>query len=386
MPAPSANNQNTLRMLEAEAGHLCLYSDRVVRVEEIIDDNYCWVVVPTIFGAQRERAYRSALIVIATDAEEIKGLTLPTRRDELIEYLNDPINQYDYGSDYLLLLYFKNILIGEDRTDLIPRWFSDSIACAADDSRQLSWAPEPPYMMSDTRRRRGTPKVLLAAMNRLFGDEEQPIFSKEQIKRLTYLFGEILPGRDMFTFEVVEGDDLMACYQRGPNSCMRNTSYPRLYADNPETCKMVKIFRKGEYFGRALLWTTNEGKTVMDRIYPGGGIHVRFAQRWAEAQGWDYLENQAAGQSTFASGASYTVTLNHCLKNDQPVGWPYMDTFAFSRSADYGDTMVLNQRIGGNWHFQFQSTSGGFRHNERFCAHVSDDRRRFVYCDWYENR
>ena len=372
-----------LRRERAVTGDLCLWSDTVVRVREV---GPRYSIVEQLPDGVYQRAYTDSLVVISREPPDIKAMTLPDRRRELIENISSHIKSGLSYDDCYLLNRLLHMLKGND--DNIPKWFSQSVASSADDSRQISWAAEPCYFDDDVRRKRARPKGFLQAMNRLFDN----YWTSGDITRLTYLLGEALPARDAYTFDVVYGQEVYDWYQDsdGPETCMRGRSYPRLYANNPDTVGLVVIRRSGDFFGRALLWKTDQGTVFMDRIYPNHGIHVTMLKRWADGQGWDYLDNQGYGQSVSANGNYYTVTLKH-----HTLRFPYMDTFRYSDSPDIStddpiklhmnDDTLRSFGRNGCYHYKFNNTDGTFEHDGSICERYDHEDCEYRYCGWYED-
>jgi hypothetical protein len=363
-------------------GSLCFWNEEVVRVVSEDGKFYVRVIDPTVTNdtGASNRAFARSLVVLTTEQADIKGLTLPVRREELLENITSGWRRLD-GSDYRLMDRFRDMLYANYSNE-IPNWFAKSVASSADDSRQISWATEPHYVDNDVRRKRGRPNTFLKYVVKTYGFN----FSTQEIERLSYLIGEMLPKRDSFTFEITNGEGLYEYYQDddGPQSCMRGETYVQMYADNPNACEMVVIKRDGEYFGRALLWHTDEGDTVLDRIYPNSGIHVELLRQMAIDNGWDYLRNQSYAED-FVSGRGYHVTIH---KNDNGE-FPYMDTFRFCNSDDISTLPFVLQNGECNWHYKLTETDGTPEHDASVCHHVETDEdgyRRHEYCEWYNNR
>lgn len=100
-------------------------------------------------------------------------------------------------------------------------------------------------------------------------------------------------------FEVVKGEEIRKWYHEtnytkignngGPlhNSCMRFSrcqNYFDIYVDNPDVCQLLilKDSTGKKIDGRALLWTTVDGKKFMDRIYVSKDSYSNLFKKWAE--------------------------------------------------------------------------------------------------------
>lgn len=109
-------------------------------------------------------------------------------------------------------------------------------------------------------------------------------------------------------------------------SCMTgpNANKVKLYALNPETIKMVIMDDEL----RALLWKTDDGVEVMDRIYPNGHWKVNLMTRWAHQQGYrtrHHNNNQTGKTIPLSDGSSRIVS----VKITKRELFPYLDTFCY---------------------------------------------------------
>jgi len=122
----------------------------------------------------------------------------------------------------------------------------------------------------------------------------------------------------------------------------------QIYENNPDKVRMV-VYGNNE--ARALLWNTDEGSVVMDRIYPCDGIHVNFLHNWAGENGYVYRVNTSSnGGIGLSDGNSYHITLRH-----RGV-FPYMDTFRYCEISER-KVIVSNNYSFGN--VILEDTCGG---------------------------
>lgn len=122
--------------------------------------------------------------------------------------------------------------------------------------------------------------------------------------------------------KVVRGQEIMDAYRDGDkkwHSCMtgQDSNKTELYAINPDKVGLVIYNDKA----RALLWTTDEGKTVLDRIYPNSGVHVHILHRWATICGYAYRTSCGADYTGLSDRKHYHVTME--IKRFVP----FLDTF-----------------------------------------------------------
>jgi len=148
-----------------------------------------------------------------------------------------------------------------------------------------------------------------------------------QATRLGYTLEEGL------SIEVLRGEDVVKAYTDmvGAHSCMTESASYRawLYGFNPEVVGMAKA-SNGK--ARALLWTTIEGHTVLDRIYPNSGFTSQFMKNWALDQGYLVRNTNAARSSdVFIDGKGKTYgNLTVQISKLHPCQvMPYLDTFVY---------------------------------------------------------
>jgi len=117
-----------------------------------------------------------------------------------------------------------------------------------------------------------------------------------------------LSGTD-FSYEVVTGGDLVEAYNTGPKSCMKGrTSQLALYSSNPNRIGLVKMYDKGVYKGRALLWLLDDGRQFLDRIYPGNDVMAAWMRAQAKKNGWEHKSvDSVSGDTTSTTPMMVTV-------------------------------------------------------------------------------
>jgi hypothetical protein len=131
-------------------------------------------------------------------------------------------------------------------------------------------------------------------------------------------------------FAIVRGHDIARYYaddmkspgaERHWSSCMTNdydicTAYLALYTDNPDRVGlMIHTDVDGLLLARAIVWTSDAGETVVDRIYASDVI-ARAMSDYATGQGWIL---------GFRTSHRWEVT----LKNYDHDCYPYMDSLPY---------------------------------------------------------
>lgn len=161
--------------------------------------------------------------------------------------------------------------------------------------------------------------------------------------------------------EVVEGMDICELYKNavGGRSCMAGSAhcFTEFYAINPRVVRMaVTSNRKG----RALLWTTEQGHVVMDRIYPNSGFITQYLKNWALQQGYLIRTDQAlpSGQRFVdAAGKEQSQLTVQFDKYAYGTIMPYMDSFGWLDS-NLTERRLYMRRV-REAHYALQSTGGG---------------------------
>jgi len=196
------------------------------------------------------------------------------------------------------------------------------------------------------------------------------------------------------------GEEIREVYDSGFGgyTCMSGEDYGKytqLYADNPDVVAMIK-FDNGAR-ARALLWTTEDGAKVLDRIYPDdGGGHITAIRLWAEKQGYIIR-----GCNHLPEGDTISLSDDserQVVLRDSGV-YPYLDTFCFG-VVKKGRVHLSNVKKDGD--HTFQGTDGkwleGFecrdcgdevgggsiysRDGENYCEGCFNER--FFFCVWCE--
>jgi hypothetical protein len=155
-------------------------------------------------------------------------------------------------------------------------------------------------------------------------------------------------------FDVVEGNLIAKYYNHETyklslngtlgNSCMKNKSddYFDIYVENPDKVKLVILYDEngsisdGKYTSsriqaRALLWKTDQGDMIMDRIYTNYDKDVELFKKFAEKNDWWSKKHQnsscnfVAQRGEDSKNPIYTIKVS---KFDFDY-YPYLDTFPY---------------------------------------------------------
>lgn len=130
---------------------------------------------------------------------------------------------------------------------------------------------------------------------------------------------------DRFTFELVSGKDIITGYREGPLSCMQGkVAQLQLYTVNPDKVQLLKVYDNGIYKGRALVWRCDDGRTLLDRVYPANGVLSKVTKHWAEEQGWVYTLTDGVN-AAISTQNPVSITLKHNTNRRTP----FLDTFKY---------------------------------------------------------
>ena len=185
------------------------------------------------------------------------------------------------------------------------------------------------------------------------------------------VMAELMPNESKF--KLISGYDIKQAYRDeiGGESCMTGCDSDKveLYAVNPKVVSML-VYDDGEMTGRCLVWKTDQGHTVTDRIYPNSGRHIAEYEKYIEDQGWYRRSDNRAPCEQYIIGLE-SERLSVTLKIPDPPIWPYMDTFAYYSRSDYDSNEITLRMSGG---YSLHSTSGEGPNCERIsCSSCGDD-------------
>ena len=155
--------------------------------------------------------------------------------------------------------------------------------------------------------------------------------------------------------KVVRGKEVMAAYKAavGAHSCMTesNADKVELYADNPDKVGLL-VYDDGRYQARAVVWNTDEGETVIDRIYPNNSPIRDAIITYAKEHKWVYRLTDGADDRRLSTQKALHVTVQHHFK------FPYMDTFIWAAPTGENAVVLSNREPSANEHGTLQSTTG----------------------------
>lgn len=137
-------------------------------------------------------------------------------------------------------------------------------------------------------------------------------------------------------FDIISGADITESYRTawGAHTCMTDDAavHTKFLELNKKNVAMLRLNIRGTK-ARALLWTTDVGTRVLDRIYPNSGWHLEVIYEWAKTLGIVARSGNSLSSSKdtieLCDGNSYTVTVKNASNH-----WSYMDTFIYGRCLE----------------------------------------------------
>ena len=180
--------------------------------------------------------------------------------------------------------------------------------------------------------------------------------------------------KEAFTrFKIVSGEEIRGFYSSDNyenmdgtlgNSCMRYEKCQKfldIYVGNSEQVKMIVLMNRKDgtsITGRALLWTDNLGRKIMDRIYTNNSADETLFKEYAIKNEFLYKERQDSNEDT-------KLLLNGKVVDEQKAVielpsfdynyYPYMDTFKNYNPS----TGKLSNSNDGSYDYNLEETDGG---------------------------
>lgn len=171
-------------------------------------------------------------------------------------------------------------------------------------------------------------------------------------------------------FEVVSGDAIHHWYHKSNyyvtsgslgSSCMASAppEWLEIYTANPDQVQLV-IYKSPEdtekIIGRALLWTLNDGKKYMDRIYTVSDSDVQLFRQFAKENDWyvKYHNSSTTNSQAIApDGSTTSLNLRVTLSKKNYGNFPYLDTLKYFTPG----SGVLNNQDG---EYTLEDTGGDY--------------------------
>lgn len=181
-------------------------------------------------------------------------------------------------------------------------------------------------------------------INKLFGDE----FSKDEIHKFVNQYKSLM-SENILDFKFYEGFDIKKGYrsinytfdgQSGNellNSCMNDRQDLIDFYSGCPVKLLVLEDSNNKIFGRSLVWSLQNGKTFMDRVYVANQYDYWKFINHAKENGWIWKKENKSGDGikiTDGKESNYlklSVDLKFNFEDYKDWGVPYLDTFIYAR-------------------------------------------------------
>lgn len=218
-------------------------------------------------------------------------------------------------------------------------------------------------------------------------------FKDSEVEDFVYKYrAEVAKLGDVFSrFQILKGEDIRTYYHKDKyendkgtlgSSCMRYTrcqSYLDIYVKNPEQCNLVVLMsdeKDDSICGRAILWTDEDGKRIMDRIYTNRTQDEQLFKDFAKKEGFYHKRNQNMSEDEpFISpeGEQVYLAAKVVLSVERYDYYPYMDSFKYfyEGHTSSGRPSYLTNSSNSRYDFELTDTDGG--HSESGCEICSGE-------------
>jgi len=218
-------------------------------------------------------------------------------------------------------------------------------------------------------------------------------FKDSDIEDFVYKYRvEVAKLGDVFSrFKLLKGDDIKKYYHYSKyedlkgtlgSSCMRYDEcqeYFGIYVKNPDVCNLVVLMsdeKEGSICGRALLWTDNEGRKIMDRIYTIRTQDEQLFKEFAKKSGFFYKkeQNMNSGEPFISpeNGEEVELYTSILLSSEDYEYYPYMDTFKFFYDGSVNNPSTVSNSTKFGFDFELTNTNGGTTSDCNECGGEGD--------------
>ena len=296
-------------------------------------------------------------------------MKIKKERRDLVNALSNAQDRFRPSWGWRVMSVLERIInfVDEDNLELYA-------AFSGEESSKISYARRPGFNFDYSKRT----KTTLGRFVRRIMKISDETFSDECLHQLTnFVFALRLPVEG--ELKELKGNEIKEAYSRncGLHTCMsgEDSHLVHMYTLNPDKVSLLVL---GKDMSRALLWTTDEGERVLDRIYPNDGGHIEAIHNWCEKNGIVFRKSTGAPcscQSTILSDfKEHKITLRH---NGM---FPYLDTFCWGQ-VDDKKVIISNSKDFGDR--VFHSTSGSSYLRCSKCGDIVDETHEIdglIYC------
>lgn len=228
----------------------------------------------------------------------------------------------------------------------------------SDEEGKIKFVPDDKFQKGIKR----DSSALIGRLVRGILTDNKMTFTDSQLEDFVNKYKASIKIKKDLDISVVEGEDLKYWYDERnhhpsglgnssslANSCMRFDrcyQYFDIYAENPDTIKMVIFLEEGLLKARSLLWKTNLG-WYLDRIYSSERSLENLLVEWAKEEYGDI----------YSFNGSSVKNMEVKIEDGYFMKYPYMDTF---RYLDTEKNILSNYKPSGNNYIVLEDTHGGF--------------------------
>jgi hypothetical protein len=207
---------------------------------------------------------------------------------------------------------------------------------------------------------------LLTAMFTKGGIDFKPTEIEDFVNKYKSIITQM---RDKFNnFKIVKGEDIRTSYSvdnylntNGSlgNSCMRYDKCQRfldIYVKNEDKVSLIVLTKDDKVTGRAILWTDENDRKVMDRIYTNNSADEQLFKDFAKASNFWYKKEQNMYNDTPFIGPNDEEEkyITVYLKSTDYDYYPYMDSLKFYNP---GTGKITNSD--DSYEYELTDTDGG---------------------------
>jgi len=170
------------------------------------------------------------------------------------------------------------------------------------------------------------------------------------------------------SFKIVKGEEIRKCYNQENylntngslgNSCMRYDKCQKfldIYVNNEDKVSLVVLMKEDKVTGRAILWTDENERKVMDRIYTNNSADEQLFKDFAKANGFWYKKDQNMYDDTpfIGPNGEEEKYITVYLKPIDHNYYPYMDSLKFYNP---GTGKITNDS--NSYQYNLTDTDGG---------------------------
>jgi len=263
-------------------------------------------------------------------------------KEQILESRAKLISALEYACDCASLYEYKEIMASVV-SGLKDDKYSHFVSIDLDDLSRITYATNNKHVYETSKRT----KTTLARYIRRQFDVSDETFPDKFLTKLSTIVNKKIQDIEYLNTQVkvLHGMDVVEYYRttgsKTSHSCMTGPDSKKtmMYGLNPDNVGLV-VSKNG---GRALLWTSDCGKKILDRVYPSCSKEGELIRNWAERKGFDMrsiADSVVDDRNTVKTvlDGNYIVTLKH---DDT---FPYMDTFPFGNMPSGNTVMISNKR------------------------------------------